>query len=131
MDQETSKAVVSRFLETFSGGDVDAIMNMMTDDATWWVAGTLELSGLKSKQEFRELLSGIGDLCDGPIKLTAKSMIGEGDKVAAEVESLAHLRNGRVYNNEYHFLFEIADGRIRRVKEYLDTMHTHDIFFKP
>lgn len=131
MDQETSKSVVTRFLETFSGGDVDAIMNMMTDDATWWVAGTLELSGTKTKAEFRELLSGISELCEGPIALTPKSMIAEGDTVAAEVESLARLRNGRVYNNEYHFLFEVSDGRIRRVKEYLDTMHTHDVFFKP
>lgn len=131
MDQESAKSVVTRFLETFSGGDVDAIMDMMTDDATWWVAGTLELSGTKTKAEFRELLSGISELCEGPIALTPKSMIAEGNTVAAEVESLAHLKNGRVYNNEYHFLIEVRGNQVCRVKEYLDTMHTHDTFFVP
>ena len=131
MNQETAKYVVTRFLGTFSGGDVDAIMDMMSDDATWWVAGTLEVSGTHTKAGFRELLSGIAAECEGPIALTPKSMIAEGNTVAAEVESLAHLKNGRVYNNHYHFLFEVGGGKIRRVKEYLDTMHTHETFFVP
>jgi ketosteroid isomerase-like protein len=38
------------------------------------------------------------------------------------------MTNGRVYNNLYHFVFELSDGRIRRVKEYLDTEHTRAVF---
>ena len=129
MDDKDNKALVERFLEVFSSGEVDAIMDMMTDDATWWVAGSWELSGTKDKQAFRELLSGISDLVDGPMKLTPKSIIAEGDKLAVEAESLAHFKNGRVYHGQYHFVFEIADGKIRRVREYLDTMYTRDIFF--
>ena len=37
------------------------------------------------------------------------------------------LGNGRTYNNEYHFLIEIRDGKIAAVREYLDTMHTADV----
>ena len=33
------------------------------------------------------------------------------------------LVNGTLYHNRYHFLFEVRDGRIRSVKEYLDTLH--------
>jgi ketosteroid isomerase-like protein len=33
------KTVVRRFLETFSAGDVDGVLDQMTEDATWWVAG--------------------------------------------------------------------------------------------
>ena len=39
------------------------------------------------------------------------------------------LNNGRIYNNLYHFLFVVRDGKVLQVKEYLDTMHTNDVFF--
>ena len=41
--------------------------------------------------------------------------------MAAEVESYAPVTNGNVYNNHYHMLFEIRDGKIAVVKEYADT----------
>jgi ketosteroid isomerase-like protein len=33
----------------------------------------------------------------------------------------ATLANGRPYDNDYCFIFELTDGRIRRVREYMDT----------
>ncbi len=55
--------------------------------------------------------------------------IAQGDKVAVEAESFAELVNGKVYQNKYHFLFEIRDGQIYRVKEYMDTMHAYQTFY--
>jgi ketosteroid isomerase-like protein len=49
--------------------------------------------------------------------------------VAVETESYAELNNGRIYNNDYHFLFIVRDGKIHQVKEYLDTIHTNEVFF--
>ena len=40
--EETNKAVVTEFMEVFSRGDVEAILAFLTDDATWWVAGTID-----------------------------------------------------------------------------------------
>jgi len=59
-----------------------------------------------------------------------KGMVAEGDKVAVEVESLGTLRNGRVYNNEYHTLLTIRDDKICAVREYLDTFHVHATWFE-
>lgn len=126
---EVSKETVRKFMEVFSGGDVDAIMDMLTDDATWWVAGTIPgVSGEYSKDEFRALVSGISEGCDGPIKLTPKAFTAEGERVAIETESYADVKNGRTYNNQYHFLMTVRDGKISGVKEYLDTQHTYDVF---
>jgi hypothetical protein len=48
--EASSKAIVADFLETFSRGDVDGVLLRMTDDATWWVAGTLaDMSGTYEK----------------------------------------------------------------------------------
>lgn len=128
--EEANKAVVTEFMEVFSRGDVDAILGFLTDDATWWVAGTIDgISGEKDKAAFGEMLGGLSTLTTaGAIALTPKALTAEGDRVAAETESYAEMSNGRVYNNLYHFVFELSDGRIRRVKEYLDTEHTRAVF---
>ncbi len=131
--EETNKAVVIEFMEVFSRGDVDAILSYLTEDATWWVAGTIEgISGEKDKAAFGEMLAGLSTLStSGAIRLTPLALTAEGDRVAAETESYAELSNGRVYNNLYHFVFELSGGRIRRVKEFLDTEHTRAVFLGP
>jgi ketosteroid isomerase-like protein len=131
-ETETSRALVLDFLEVFSSGDVDKILGMMHEDGTWWVAGTMPgISGTKDREAFGEMLSGISATCTGPIKLTPQAVTAEGNRVAVETESYAELQNGRVYNNNYHFLFEVKDGKILRVKEYLDTEHTTAVFLAP
>jgi ketosteroid isomerase-like protein len=132
MSTEANKKLVTEFMHVFGGGDVDKIMGMMSDKATWTVKGTLPgLSGTHSKAQFKELLAGIGSHVKGGISLTPVAFTAEGDRVAVETKSHAALHNGRVYQNEYHFLFEVRNGKIDRVVEYLDTVHTHDIFLKP
>ncbi|WP_026909994.1 nuclear transport factor 2 family protein [Patulibacter minatonensis] len=132
-ENQTSKQVVEDFLKTFSTGDVEHILASMTEDATWWVAGTMEgISGTYTREEFGQLAGGIGaGTKEARIQLTPHAWTVDGDRVAVETESYAELNNGRVYNNHYHFLFVVQDGRIHRVKEYLDTEHTSAIFLKP
>lgn len=129
---EASRELVLKFMEVFSSGDIDGIINMMDEDATWWVAGTMPgISGTKDREAFREMLSGISSTCKGPIKLTPKAVTAEGNRVAVETESYAEVNNGRVYNNEYHFVFVTKGDKILRVKEYLDTEHTTAVFIAP
>ena len=37
----------------------------------------------------------------------------------------ARLANGNTYRNDYCFVFELRDGRIHRVREYMDTARGH------
>jgi hypothetical protein len=60
-----------------------------------------------------------------------KAMVAEGSYVAVEATSYAELNNGRIYNNQHHLLFEIRNGKVLRVKEYMDTQHAHVTFFAP
>jgi serine/threonine-protein kinase len=43
-------------------------------------------------------------------------------------ESFAELNSGKIYNNRYHFLIELEDGKVRSVKEYSDTHHMLETF---
>ena len=35
--------------------------------------------------------------------------------------------SGQTYSNEYHFLFEFSGGKLRRLKEYMDTERVTDV----
>lgn len=124
------KATVEDFFATFSTGDVDRIMDSLTDDASWWVSGTIEgMSGTNSKRQLGELLRAVVPLYkEGALKIWPTSMIAEGNKVAVEAESFAELNSGKTYNNRYHFLIELDGGKVRSVKEYSDTHHMLETF---
>jgi len=62
--------------------------------------------------------------------MTVTSTLTEGDRVSAEVVSHGVLANGRVYDNEYHMLITLRDGRIAAVKEYYDTQHVWDTWYR-
>lgn len=124
------KDIVRDFLATFSTGHVEQILERLTDDATWWVSGRIPgMSGTSTKAELGEILRQVVPLYKKrALQITPLAMIAEGPFVAVEAESCAELVDGRVYANQYHFLFEVADGRVRRVKEYSDTQHMLETF---
>jgi ketosteroid isomerase-like protein len=130
---EQNKSIVAEFLEVFSGGDVPGILERLHDDATWWVSGSIEgFAGTKSKEEMGKLLEGVVTVYKkGALRLTPIAMVAEGARVAVEAEGYAELTNGRVYQPQSAFVFELADGKIRSVREYIDTLHAHEIFVAP
>ena len=55
MGAQQSKKFVLSFIEHLSAGDVDAVMAAFTDDVTWWLPGSLPVSGtFKGKQAILE-----------------------------------------------------------------------------
>jgi ketosteroid isomerase-like protein len=133
-DVKTSKQVAARLFELFSTGDIDGVMDLFADDATWWLPGRpgqLPVVGTRTKAQIGRLFQAMTQALDGPLKMTVKSAIAEGDEVAMEVESLGHLKNGRIYNQHYHFRIIVRAGRIAAVREYLDTLHVHDVWARP
>lgn len=131
MSVEANKKVVLSFLENFSAGRVDDALALMADHATWWIAGRPGKSadaGTKTKTEFGEMAREMLAEMPGGLRFTVKGVTAEGDRVAVEAESYGETTGGKVYNNLYHFLFEIRGGRIEAVREYFDTMHAQEVF---
>lgn len=130
MSIEANKKLVAEFFAHFKRKEVQQVLDKMTPDATWWIGGKVELfplAGTKTKKEIGEILMSLIPGTKDGLAITPHGMVAEGDKVAVEAESLGVLGNGRTYNNFYHFLITIRDGKIASVKEYLDTMHTADV----
>jgi uncharacterized protein len=55
------------------------------------------------------------------VKNEFRSMLAEGDRVVAEHRLSAMLPNGRTYVNDYCFAYEVRDGKVREIREYMDT----------
>jgi ketosteroid isomerase-like protein len=130
---ERNKATAHRFFELFSASDIDGVLALMTDDATWRIPGRKELTptaGVYSKERIGRLFRRMLDNLDGGLHMTVLSSIAEGDRVALEVVSSGDLKNGRLYRQEYHFLMEFRGGKISAVREYLDTQHAHEVWIR-
>lgn len=133
MTENQNKQAAATLFERISSGDVDGVLAMLADDASWWIAGKperLPTAGLYAKPRVAKLLRGMRGALQGNLQMTLLGAIAEGDKVAAEVQSSGELANGRSYRQEYHFLLTFRDGLIIAVREYLDTLHVHDTWIR-
>ena len=111
MSNEANKNLVTAFWQAFSESRYDDALAMMAEDATWWVAGTTALSGTYSKPEFANLLSQVTPQAPDGIKITIKQLTAEDNRVSMEADSYGEITNGKTYQNIYHFMLEIADGK--------------------
>ncbi|HEY3659265.1 MAG TPA: nuclear transport factor 2 family protein [Steroidobacteraceae bacterium] len=119
-----------QFIHEFMGcistqGFRSATKKYVSPNVVWWVTGAGEiqdkLDGIAAMFE-HTLENGLG------FKMTILDMISQDGKVAAEVQGYGKLIDGAIYNNFYHFLFEIRDDKIVRVREYLDTKHVDQVY---
>ena len=132
MTSEQHKHIAMQFFARFSANDIPGALDTLSEDSTYWIAGRREIiptSGTHTKARMARIFEAMCERLDGGMRMTVKSAIAEGDRVALEVESLGRLKDGRVYNNQYHVLMKVADGRIVEVHEYLDTQHVLETWY--
>ena len=123
MSLEQNKEIVSKFLEDITNWNIDSIMDTLAEDVTWAMPGNTQISGTKTKPEILEFFNSLIPHFPNGFAVAADSAVAEGDYVAVEGRSNAELATGGYYQNRYHWLFEVnKDGKIRGVKEYLDTV---------
>ena len=128
-----NKQTTRLLFERFSASDLDGALALLSDDVAWRNVGTPALlPSVKTydKQSFRRLFERMLERLESGLQMKLLAVIGEGDRVAAEVESAGDLRNGRKYRQQYHFALEFRDGKISAVREYNDTQHVHDTWYR-
>lgn len=130
MGLKENKALVAEFIEAMRVSNVEKLSTMITGDFSWWIIGKpeyLATAGEHDTEYFLGFFKG-DELFPEGADFKAVSMIAEGNKVAAEAEFKAKTASGAEYENYYHFLFIIKDGKIKRMKEYMDTYHAKITF---
>lgn len=124
---------IHRFYDHLSRSDIAGALALMTDDVVWHNAGKPELirsAGDFDKTALGRLFQRMIDRLTSGLQLRVVASIAEGDRVAVEAESSGDLRSGRRYRQQYHSVFVFRGEAIAEVREYLDTLHAHDVWFR-
>ena len=100
-----------------------AFLDLLDENVHYVLDGTTRFSGTyNGKQEVRErLFKPLAAELDGPLRHIADTVIADQDCVCVQARGLGRAKNGRRYDNDYCYVFRLADGRITHVYEYLDT----------
>jgi uncharacterized protein len=133
VDTQANRSIAESFYRRFDANDIPGVLDLMADDISFWIAGkpgSSPAAGAHTKEQMAEMFRRITSRLKGPLHMKIKQVTAEGDRVALEVESYGELLNGRVYNNEYHALLTIRDGKVAAVREYMDTQHVHDVWYR-
>jgi ketosteroid isomerase-like protein len=130
MSLEQNKQTAREFLVATVKHDAERVASLMTDDATYWVQGKPHLfayAGEQTKQQIYKYMQ-TPSVFRGGLAQKFGAVTAEGDRVAVEMEVDGIAPNGVHYNNTYHYLLIFRDGKIAKIKEYLDTSHAAEVF---
>ncbi|MDA9916856.1 nuclear transport factor 2 family protein [Gammaproteobacteria bacterium] len=117
---DQNKTITKEFFEALSTGS-DQYLDFYTDESIIWTAGNNAIGGTRTKKEVVSFAQNILSAFPTGITFNIKGMTAEEERVAVEISGEAMHASGETYNNQYHFLLRIKDGKILELKEYMDT----------
>jgi uncharacterized protein len=127
---EQSEQVVVDFGDAVARRDFARLAELLADDVGYEICG-IEMpgAGVFDKRTILERFPEVLSLFeDGGPTMTITRMFHDGDWVIAESTGAGRFRNGTEYDNRYIIVYEIVDGQIRTVREYMDTQHGAVLF---
>lgn len=132
LDTERNKQIAREFLQASAVHDAERLGALMCEDATYWTIGKPHLFGYAGERGKAEICKYMAtpSIFTGGASVSFGAVTAEDDRVAIEAEMRGVTPDGRTYTNVYHYLFTFRDGKILRVKEYLDTQAAAE-FFSP
>lgn len=130
MDQPDNKILIEEALAELSRGNYEAFFNLMADDMRWTWMGSKDLA-----KTFEGKLSVVNDLWGSvktslkqPYVIEVKRLIAEGDFIVVESEGRNSTLGNRQYNNRYCWVCVMSGGKLKEVREYMDTGLVLDTF---
>jgi ketosteroid isomerase-like protein len=131
--RNASEKAVLAFFETLSTGDLDALTSHLHEDASWEpMVRDIPGAGLHQGRDkvINEFLAPIrGVFKPGDPKVYVDSMVSDGDRVMLETHATGvKADNGKPYANRYAWAFELRDGKILRIREYMDSLYVARFF---
>ncbi|GAA0334645.1 nuclear transport factor 2 family protein [Actinoallomurus spadix] len=134
---QQSRAIVQGAWDAFASHDAERIGAVFTEDAEWLAPpGNATALALKApshmvgkKAIVRFLAEDFPRFFVRDVTVTFHGIYAADDRVIVEETMTATLANGNHYANDYCFVFELQDGLIHRVREYMDTARGHRMVF--
>jgi ketosteroid isomerase-like protein len=112
----TNQEIALEYLRRSSSYDLEGALELASDDLQFQTP----TGDVVDKRIMRKIIPAFHARMTST-KMEITGVTAEGGRVAIEAIGSSELKNGKWYNNIYHFLFVIDDGRIKRFHEYCNT----------
>lgn len=109
-----NRRTIERYMDGFRTGDHEQILSCLTEDVEWWIPGMFRVHG---RQAFDDQIE--NDAFVGRPVIDITRVIEENDVVMAEGTVRARRRDGTWLDLAICDVFELENGRIRRLVSYL------------
>jgi ketosteroid isomerase-like protein len=132
-----SLSIIQGAFEALASNDPDRITAVLTEDAEWLsppenatavaLGATNHMVGRKAIAHF--FAEDLPRLFVSGVDMTFHRFHADGELGIVEATVTATLAGGNHYSNDYCFVFELRDGLVHRVREYVDTARGHRMIF--
>jgi ketosteroid isomerase-like protein len=132
MPADEMKTAVTDIFRALAADEIDAALSHMADDVSWFSHGMMPqgMSGHRSGKEaaakYLEKLSRA--FVNRKRDIAILHIYREGHVVICETRVRGQLRNGKLYENDYGYVFDFLNGRVAQVREYFDSMIAAEAF---
>lgn len=138
MHSPTAKEIVLNAWQTFRARDTDQIAALFTPDAEW-IAPARNATAVAldhadhmiGPEQIARFIASEMHRLFFDIDITFRAVHADGDSVIVEERMRATLPGGKAYDNDYCFVFVVTGGRIKQVREYMDTRKGWHMIFEP
>ncbi|OYW47059.1 MAG: hypothetical protein B7Z08_02585 [Sphingomonadales bacterium 32-68-7] len=129
--KNANEQLVLDFFATLSSGDLEALRAFFHDKSVWQpkvkdIAGAGEHVGMAIIDLFLAPVRGMFEAGDPKVHVT--NLFSDGGTVGVESYSTGKTLDGKVYENDYAWVFHVSNGKIDRLHEYMDSHYTAKLF---
>lgn len=120
-----SETIIRAFFDQLNTGDMENIRPLVKR-ATWrpMVKGLTSAESYSGNAIIDEFLVPVrGIFREGDPKVSINLLVADDNAVAVETAGTGKLADGRDYDNRYAWFFQLEDGEITQIREYLDSLY--------
>ena len=120
---ERNRELIEGIFDELARNNPRPFADALADDVRWTTPGSSVWSRTFAGKQvvLTELLAMVRAQLVERVRLTVLRILADGDHVVVQAKGQATTKKGKPYNNDYCFLYRIADGKIAEVTEYIDT----------
>lgn len=131
MNEQQNTALIQKLYDAFGRGDIETILNNLTDDVRWGLEGPaiIPFAGRRTgKSQVRGFFDALATT-QRDVKLTIEHFVAQGNMVASIGRySGTVTTTGKKFDDALAHFFEFRDGKVARFVDFTDTASVADSY---